>query len=288
MAAGTIRVADHRLHPGRHARGCDRSLAARLRCSTSPTPSPTASTSWSPVASSTPCWSRSSSARSRTTPTAATPTPTGSSRSARSCWPAVTAVLIAARAAAAAALGRRQLLHRPRSRRRARVADRLRPLVPAADLLLRHVRAGRPDPQRSWPVRADDVGADRQQHRSRSASSPRTSCLYARRAGRGRIHHRARGAARTWLDARNRRPDRDLVPVPEGQRVPRPAAVRLPAHRPRPHPAPRACGPSASSSSTSWRSTSMVRRATAGIRRGCGGRRERRERFHASTPTRSC
>ena len=43
------------------------------------------------------------------------------------------------------------------------VGDRLRPLLPAAGLLLRDVRAGRPDPQLARPVRPDDVGADRQQ-----------------------------------------------------------------------------------------------------------------------------
>ena len=36
-------------------------------------------------------------------------------------------------------------------------------LLPAAGLLLRDVRAGRADPQRTRQVRADDVGPDRQQ-----------------------------------------------------------------------------------------------------------------------------
>ena len=41
----------------------------------------------------------------------------------------------------------------------------VRPALPAADLLLRRVRAGRPGAERAAPVRPDDVGADREQHR---------------------------------------------------------------------------------------------------------------------------
>ena len=51
--------------------------------------------------------------------------------------------------------------------RAARVDRRLRPLLPAAGLLLRDVRAGRTDPQRPRPLRSDDVGADRQQRHRR-------------------------------------------------------------------------------------------------------------------------
>ena len=58
-------------------------------------------------------------------------------------------------------------LGRPLAGRRARLARRLRPAVPAAGLLLRDVRAGRADPQLPRPVRPDDVGADRQQRGQR-------------------------------------------------------------------------------------------------------------------------
>ncbi len=64
----------------------------------------------------------------------------------------------------------RQRLRRPRPHRAAGLGDRLRALLPAAGLLLRHVRAGRADPQRARRLRADDVGADRQQrHLGRDA-----------------------------------------------------------------------------------------------------------------------
>ena len=61
---------------------------------------------------------------------------------------------------------------------------RPRALLPAAGLLLRHVRPGRADPQRPRPVRPDDVGADRQQrHLGRDAGDlPRR--LRRRRPGR--------------------------------------------------------------------------------------------------------
>ena len=108
-----------------------------------------------------------------------------------------------------AAGGRGAVARRPRRpdvrRRGARLGDRLHPALPAAGLLLRDVRPGRADPQRSRVVRADDVGADRQQrdlrrgagdlHRrlrpgrgrrgARSASPPARSCCSAsaRRSG---------------------------------------------------------------------------------------------------------
>ena len=47
--------------------------------------------------------------------------------------------------------------------RPARLDRGVRAVLPAAGLLLRDVRAGRPGAQRAPPVRADDVGADRQQ-----------------------------------------------------------------------------------------------------------------------------
>ena len=56
-----------------------------------------------------------------------------------------------------------QLLRLRRPERPARLGDRVRPLLPAAGLLLRHVRAARPGAQRPRPVRPDDVGPDRQQ-----------------------------------------------------------------------------------------------------------------------------
>ena len=68
----------------------------------------------------------------------------------------------AARAPAAAALPLRPR-PRPRPRRPAGEHRRPEPLVPAAGLLLRHVRAGRAGAQRARPVRPDDVGAHRQQ-----------------------------------------------------------------------------------------------------------------------------
>ena len=58
----------------------------------------------------------------------------------------------------------------PGAGRAAPVGHRLRALLPAAGLLLRHVRAGRAGAQRPRPLRADDVGADRQQrHLGRGA-----------------------------------------------------------------------------------------------------------------------
>ena len=54
-------------------------------------------------------------------------------------------------------------LRRPPAGRPARVDRRLRAVLPAAGLLLRDVRAGRAGAQRAPAVRADDVGADRQQ-----------------------------------------------------------------------------------------------------------------------------
>ena len=90
---------------------------------------------------------------------------------------AVTILLVARRAAADAALpGRRFLDARPG--RPPRVGRRLRPLLPAAGLLLRDVRPGRPDPQRPRPVRPDDVGADRQQRRLGRDAASSTSLIF--------------------------------------------------------------------------------------------------------------
>ena len=68
-------------------------------------------------------------------------------------------------------------------RRAAGVRHRLRPAVPAAGLLLRDVRAGRPGAQRPRPLRPDDVGADRQQRDLRArCCSPTCSRTAPRRA----------------------------------------------------------------------------------------------------------
>ena len=125
----------------------------------------------------------------------------------------VTAVLVLAAPLLLRAGRRRQILHRSRSRRRARVADRLRPLVSAADLLLRHVRAARADPERPPPVRSDDVGADRQQPALDRGHRRRTSwCTPAGPTRRGYTTG-AGGAARARLDARHRR-CRPLILLP--------------------------------------------------------------------------
>ncbi len=88
---------------------------------------------------------------------------------------------------------------RPVARGPAGVGRRLRPLLPAAGLLLRHVRAGRAGAELPRPLRPDDVGPDRQQRRrrcscwrptcspsarprarrSRAASPPAPSCCWA-------------------------------------------------------------------------------------------------------------
>ena len=112
-------------------------------------------------------------------------------------------------AAADAAVHRRRL-----PRRGARGGGRPGPLLPAAGLLLRHVRPGRPDPQLPRPVRPDDVGADRQQrHLGRDAGDLPGRLRRRRPAGR-RLHRRPRGAARHRLDPRDRRPAADPGAVP--------------------------------------------------------------------------
>ena len=64
--------------------------------------------------------------------------------------------------AADAAVPRPGVLH-PCPGGAARVGDRLRALLPAAGVLLRDVRAGRPGAQLPRSLRTDDVGADREQ-----------------------------------------------------------------------------------------------------------------------------
>ena len=158
--------------------------------------------------------------------------------------------------------------------------DRLRPLLPAAGVLLRHVRPGRADPQRPRPVRPDDVGADRQQRH------------LDRRAGRlpGRLR-----PGRTAELRRRSRPGRsccsasapplgiaaqfaDPGALPAGGRLPLPAALRLPRHRPGPHPAARASGRCCSSSSTRSPTRSWSGWPRAARRRRCAARR--RHRLH--------
>ena len=97
-----------------------------------------------------------------------------------------------------AALPRTRVL-RPRPGRAARVGDRLRPLLPAAGVLLRHVRAGRAGAQRPRPLRADDVGADRQQRDLGGRCWSPTCSSIGAAAGpelHRRLHHRPGAAAR--------------------------------------------------------------------------------------------
>ena len=121
--------------------------------------------------------------------------------------------------------------------RAATVGDRLRSVLPSAGLLLRDVRAGRPDPQLTRPLRPDDVGADRQQ-RDRDRGAGRLPHLVRPgqpgRAGRP-VRHRSGAAARPRLDGRHRRAAADPAALPARRGLPLPAALRLPAHRPRPH-----------------------------------------------------
>ncbi|CAA9321451.1 MAG: Proposed peptidoglycan lipid II flippase MurJ, partial [uncultured Nocardioidaceae bacterium] len=139
--------------------------------------------------------------------------------------------------AADAALPRRLLLH-PRARRPAGIGGGLRPVLPAAGLLLRHVRADRTGAQRPRPLRSDDVGADRQQ-RHLGRRSPRLPprvrsglrCRAVRRVLRGRGV-----AARPRRDGRDRRPVRGPCPLPPVDRFQVPSAVRLPRQWPRAHP----------------------------------------------------
>ena len=120
--------------------------------------------------------------------------------------------------------------------------DRLRPLLPAAGVLLRDVRAGRAGAQRPRPVRPDDVGADRQQRDlgRRPGRLPRSSFGAGRHGARAarRLHHRPGAAARPRLDARHRRPAAGPAARTCGPPAfTLPAALRLPRHRARPHPA---------------------------------------------------
>ncbi len=134
-----------------------------------------------------------------------------------------------------------QRLLLPRHGRPTRVGDRLRPLLPAAGVLLRHVRAGRAGAQRPRQVRTDDVGADREQ-RDLGGSPRRVPGRVRPREGLGalrRVHHRPGGPARGRLHARHRRAVPGAPAVPEGGRLQVPPPVRLPRLGPRAHPAAR-------------------------------------------------
>ena len=109
------------------------------------------------------------------------------------------------RAAADAALPRPRLL-RPRAGRPAGVGRRLRPLLPAAGVLLRHVRAGGPGAELPRPLRPDDVGADRQQ-RDRGGRPGRLPDHDRPGPGgekQGGLRVRGRAAAGARLDAGHR------------------------------------------------------------------------------------
>ena len=85
-------------------------------------------------------------------------------------------------------------------------------------------------------------------------------------------------AQEAWLGlgatARHRRPAAGAAAVPAGGRLPLPAALRLPRHRPRPHPAARRSGPCCSWSSTRSRTPSW----SAGLGRHRAGARQLRQR----------
>ena len=82
----------------------------------------------------------------------------------------------------------------PEHGRAARLGHRLRPLLPAAGLLLRDVRAHRTGAQRARPLRADDVGADRQQRHLDRGAGRLPGRLRPRPGDRGvrRLHPAAR------------------------------------------------------------------------------------------------
>ena len=129
------------------------------------------------------------------------------------------------RTAAAAPLPR-QSLPRPGPGHPAGV-DRLPdPLVPAAGLLLRHVRPRRAGPQRPRALRSDDVGADRQQPAVGPDAGHLPRLLRTDRGRRGPVRgaqHRPGGHARPRLDAGDR------GPVPRPRALPARLGVHLPA-----------------------------------------------------------
>ncbi len=101
------------------------------------------------------------------------------------------------------------------------LGDRVRPVLPAAGLLLRDVRAGRAGAQRPRHVRPDDVGADRQQ-RDRDRDAAHLLVRLRPRRGRGEggaLLDRSGAAARARLDRRHRGPAAGAAAVPQGRRV---------------------------------------------------------------------
>ena len=116
-----------------------------------------------------------------------------------------------------------------RASERASMID-VRPALPAADLLLRRVRAGRPGAERAAPVRPDDVGADREQHRRLRVDRGVPADLPHRRPA-GHLQPRRGAAARTRPHRGHRRTAAGAAAVSEGERAPVPAEVRSARHR---------------------------------------------------------
>ena len=100
---------------------------------------------------------------------------------------------------------RKELKDPSRAPERASMVD-VRPALPAADLLLRRVRAGRPGAERAAPVRPDDVGADREQRRRLRVDRHLPADLPGRRSA-GHLQPRRGAAARTRAHVRHRRTD---------------------------------------------------------------------------------
>ena len=144
-------------------------------------------------------------------------------------------------------------------------------LLHAADLLLRRARAGRPGAQRPRPVRADDVGADRQQRGLDRRPRPLPGRLRPRRHRRSPFttgEELLLGLGSTLGIVAQAAV---LVPFLRGAGYRFRPALRLPGHRAGQDRAGWPSGPSASSWSPSWRwswSPGWPRGATAG---GAGG-----------------
>ena len=170
-----------------------------------------------------------------------------------------------------------------RAGRATRLDHRVREVLPAAGVLLRDVRPGRAGAQRPAQVRPDDVGADHQQPRLDRGPGRLPRLLRPRRRRRPvlGVLARAGGLARPGRDRRDRRPAAGARAVPAGGRLPLPAAVRLPRHRPRPHPAPRRLD-----RAVRGRQPGRVRRrGQPGLGRHRAGARQLRRRWRrASTP----
>ena len=240
MAAGTVVLAGERLRPhGAAGRGARASLHADLF--TIANTSPTCSTSCWPAASSTPCWCRSWCARMKDDADGGEAYANRVITLAGLFLGVVTVLLVVAAPLGDAALPRPGYFE-PDAERPARVDRRLRPLVPAAGLLLRHVRAGRAGPQRARPLRADDVGADRQQrHLGRGAGRLPRRLRHRRRAPRSAAGSRTGQEVLLGLGSTLgivvQFAGAGALPARRGLHLP--PALRLPRHRAGPHPAPR-------------------------------------------------